>query len=1470
MSTRASGLALALTVLCLSLPLYSQGTAPPQNPAPNAGAAPSPAPATGPTSAAATTQAQKASDAANQVEKFVATAADALNKAQTYQKSINDISGPAKKSGQSALDNIQNLQTIVQSIQTGNVLNDLSTSLSNLDTKSAAMSALSKECDKGTLQQPATPQQDVTNAQTACATAQKDAADKLTALPSAQSGLLKALQSISPYMASQFDALADTLKTFSDKKLIPAPGANVAPVTPAPAKDAPAAPAASGTSVSTAPDPGVLLQVLPKGLPALKNVLDSIQQYSSAWGSMKAMVQSANDAIAKSAATASAANAANAGGAAKDPAADAAKTPAPKDADTEMTQLQATTANIEKGLASWFAAITGALTTDAHALDGKIADVQTDPAKNNADALGQVRDKTDTLNAAQSVVDAWPPLVGYLVDGQPDGFSLSTTRKNLEDMQTWTNQLRASISRVHDALAGDFENAEADQVSLYYFTDIPRLMQVLNEGVQTIGGVSDAQAKAAAQRTALTQAELDLGDAQATVNRYQKQVLDLQEQQRQAQEKLKGLNAKVSSLASRLKGAQDSQQTATDEYNNALGAQKSSSANSTSGQTDPTTASTVASAKAEQTAATTKTSQAQSDYDAAKTERDNTQSQLDDTQNQKDSLPAKLAAAQQALSDAQTSVSAERRKMLMAAQAESDAFAFARDNTPFLYAPADASSHDPAKRVVLFAFNDSKTIFMRGNPKDLALVKNIIANFDRPAPQARLTLWTFELNADSGQKTNKKAAENLNKSMEIVDEELSGTRALENTTLSLLRDYINQGVRKCFKNAALYAGADGETRRKERVAALDEAAQKLCARQSGSTECADARTTAREFAVTPWQCALPPTPDECTECNAADFEKLRRITFYDPLVLEQLGFVAEANGEIPLKLLRELVPDPAGTTTLGEALMILSLAPLDTRLAIRDQVESAIHERLGALPLPEKLDKSAWFRSESENQTSSKYLLPLTWHALDIWEHGTTGSGIGLTGSQLEIARALQTAYQGKQIRQFLDGLGSRSADLRSVRVRIDAVQDTLTSLEDRGKELLAKSSPSDATALTQLQQLGSTALEADAAKRDALVQKAISLLPAADRNAYTRETDHLLKLQAGGETFGSRFTPDPEWGINPSDFNYFIAKLGAATSDADFSDALTDLKILAYRSPSLSSASPRVAAADEMLKEITIALEDDLDRLFVQPMISGLRIRLASETGVRVGILQRESMLASNRGKARVDPKASAQLAVGQEEDILAGVQQLAQLYATVQSGGALAALGALQQQPREPQPEIYALTTGNKFEVTPVFDPSGQALRFKFDFVSTSNLQEPNGTTNPQMPRVERHTVNTEVQLSNLETREISRFESNARLGLPTTYWGGIPILKDIPGVRPWVPLLGWFVRKGGSNASAQQSVIFGQTTMYPTIGAIIDLLSDTSQSDTSQGTKPDGLNKNDSAPPSPDTPTPQPPTSIPPKGH
>ncbi|MET2736294.1 hypothetical protein ABXT16_12685, partial [Staphylococcus epidermidis] len=77
-----------------------------------------------------------------------------------------------------------------------------------------------------------------------------------------------------------------------------------------------------------------------------------------------------------------------------------------------------------------------------------------------------------------------------------------------------------------------------------------------------------------------------------------------------------------------------------------------------------------------------------------------------------------------------------------------------------------------------------------------------------------------------------------------------------------------------------------------------------------------------------------------------------------------------------------------------------------------------------------------------------------------------------------------------------------------------------------------------------------------------------------------------------------------------------------------------------------------------------------------------------------------------------------------------------------------------------REGPPELYGITTGAVFQVTPIFDPSGQALRFQFDHVQNNHIREPNGTVNPQLPRIERHTINTEVQLSNMELREVSRF--------------------------------------------------------------------------------------------------------------
>ena len=266
-----------------------------------------------------------------------------------------------------------------------------------------------------------------------------------------------------------------------------------------------------------------------------------------------------------------------------------------------------------------------------------------------------------------------------------------------------------------------------------------------------------------------------------------------------------------------------------------------------------------------------------------------------------------------------------------------------------------------------------------------------------------------------------------------------------------------------------------------------------------------------------------------------------------------------------------------------------------------------------------------------------------------------------------------------------------------------------------------------------------------------------------------------------------------------------------------------------AYGPPKVYNLRPspaRVAAADGMLDVYTKAFEDDIDREFVQPMLVNLRKRL-KKSGIGFGVIQRTSMLATNRLVARVDPRATAELSVGQETNLLQGLQSIAQITLASQTGNALGGLAQLKASASSEKDaaEIYGITSGSAFQVTPIFDPTGQALRFKFDFVDTTLVREPRGTTNPRLPRIERHTVNTEVQLANLEIREVSRFESDSKIGLPTTYWGGLPLVKDLPGVRP-IPLIGWFVRRKGSNAIAQRSLIFAQTTMSPTIGDILNL--------------------------------------------
>jgi hypothetical protein len=952
-----------------------------------------------------------------------------------------------------------------------------------------------------------------------------------------------------------------------------------------------------------------------------------------------------------------------------------------------IDDLDTQTVEILQNLKPWLDTLSAFAQGETSRTSGLVPRVIADPVMNSPEATAVVGSSSD-LHANLSRLGAnWITLSVQLRGQTIPGLDSPKTAQSAQALAEADKNLNIAVAVLQDALTGDASEFIADQVSLYYYTDVPRIMQMLNSATFQVGGIRGAQEQAALERRKLTEAELDVADAQAEVNKDQRRVIELQEELRQSKASFASSENVLLKASRNLKSIQADDKKTQDRLTKAK-------ADADAAPTDPEKqlAQQRASDDADKSAARLKASEIRNE-DATR-ERDAAKERNDTLSNEQTGLPTKIQQARDTLEAAQSAVSRQRRSAFLAAQIESDAFVMARDNTPFWFGPAIAASRDPVKRVLLYAFTDSKTIFLRGNPEDVAVVKDIIARFDSPAPQARLTLWTLEMSSD----TSPKGTEHFNTALKIIEEELANDRALTAAAISYLRDCVNNEV--------------------NRVAHQHIADSNL------------------------------------SSLSQSDRDFMARLYFYQPEVRARLGFDdAALNGSDDerrslARFTRFALPDPAGTTTLGEALMVLSLGTHHSRREIMSTFRRELKGRL------QELNLGAGAGDDEESWKTDTKFFTLTYRVLGL--DGPSGGYEPLTSMQEEITRALERLV------------------LQKAKRAVEANLAEIGKFEEREKSMQSGS----------LQRM-----QLEAARKN-MVRRTLPLM------SFVRE----------------------RFGLNP----------GQPLQ----SDHLGEMKSFAASAAELNplrSANARTAAADQMLKELMIAVEDDIEYHFVQRLLNRLRKKITRDKiGIGVGVMQRTSMLATNRLIARVDPRASAQLGIGEEQNILQSVQQLAQIFTAAQTGGLLGTLGALDKQPREAPPEIYGINSGNNFQVTPIFDPSGQALRFKFDFVGATRIQEPNGTTSPQLSRIERHTVNTEVQLSNLELREISRFESNSRIGLPTTYSGGLPIIRDIPKIRPYLPLLGWFVRKGGKAAVVQQSLIFGQTTMYPTIADIMDLLT------------------------------------------
>jgi hypothetical protein len=302
------------------------------------------------------------------------------------------------------------------------------------------------------------------------------------------------------------------------------------------------------------------------------------------------------------------------------------------------------------------------------------------------------------------------------------------------------------------------------------------------------------------------------------------------------------------------------------------------------------------------------------------------------------------------------------------------------------------------------------------------------------------------------------------------------------------------------------------------------------------------------------------------------------------------------------------------------------------------------------------------------------------------------------------------------------------------------------------------------------------------------------------------------------------------------------------------------------------------IATMDNYLKRLAIALEDDFKVQYYDPAFVEVR-KAAREWDVNLGQVERTTILTNNRQFAKVSPSATMEFDLPKRDiliqEAMKGAKAMVQDYgALLQDPTFLAATKMLSGSPtaststppkpnvagaanegqpgtsvkntlsslpssteeevlnqstgqeRElgaalealiPDPAIYKFETGTGFEIRPVIQPDGDSIIYDFNYMYTTNVREPVRADEKHLGRVKRHFIDTQVQTSSFELREISRYQ----VALKASRTGrGVPLFEDIPG-------LGVLFRPQPSqDSSLQQNIILGQSTVYPTLFDLMGL--------------------------------------------
>ncbi|MCX6379295.1 MAG: hypothetical protein NT023_07420, partial [Armatimonadetes bacterium] len=178
------------------------------------------------------------------------------------------------------------------------------------------------------------------------------------------------------------------------------------------------------------------------------------------------------------------------------------------------------------------------------------------------------------------------------------------------------------------------------------------------------------------------------------------------------------------------------------------------------------------------------------------------QGELNGLQDSASGLPTQIKALNEDIVRLQGDILVQTRRIALDARREAQLFGEMRDGSGnVLYTSPVPGTTDPGKKVALYASEGSRTITIRGKEEDIAQVREIIAEFDRPAPQARISIWKIQINGSNNNSLNKAIYEtdkkllqirqSINRAQDIlrnaVTSEVSRTAAAAKQTMKLFR-----------------------------------------------------------------------------------------------------------------------------------------------------------------------------------------------------------------------------------------------------------------------------------------------------------------------------------------------------------------------------------------------------------------------------------------------------------------------------------------------------------------------------------------------------------------------------------------------------------------------------------------------------------------------------------------------------------